>query len=122
MTRILKLVNGNAFDIRVRVVRKTYQQNTTGSVVVEEPIDLSASTDVKVWLTHGSISKKEVPYELGWEKGVMTVKVNETLAPGNYGIEVTGALNGEIWRYAGKPYDGFSIVSYTADGELTEDL
>lgn len=113
--KILKMVKGNAFQMRVNVVRKVNDGD-------DDPVDLAASNNLTVNIVGMYGKKYPLPYVLGSSKGQLTVTINGTQPIGRYGFEVTGSLNGEAWRYACSPDDGFEIVYYTSEGEMGDDM
>ena len=114
----MRMVKGNAFDVRINVVRKTYN----GTETVEEAIDLASAKNVTCNLIGLYGKKYSMPYTLGTDKGQMYIALDGSQNEGKYGIEVMGTLNGEAWRYACRPDEGFEIVYYTSDGALTDDI
>ena len=123
--KIIRVPRGNDFTLLLDLTRKLPVEDSVAEPVVD------STTDVYILTLCGeriTVPQTAVPHTFGWQ----LVTVNDRLQiaitfPASeqhidrYGLEVKGIVNGEKWRYKGKPGEAFDIVDATSDQNIPDD-
>ena len=125
MNDILSITKGNDFTLLLDLTRKLPAEDSVAEPVVESTTDVCLLTSCGKRIT---VPRTAEAHVLGWT--LVTVNDRQQLAitiPSSvqqidsYGLEVKGVVNGDNWRFKGKPGETFNIVDTTNEQNVPDD-